>query len=73
MRTWDVGDPEPSDHPAIVDDDSITWTWEYVEEDIWLYVQNGVTINGNGGEGPKMLPWHDALDEFGPFREARDE
>lgn len=70
MRTWDIGDPEPSDHPAVVDDDSMTWTWEEVEEDVWCYMQALVTINGNFGEGFKSLPWLDLLDEFGPLREA---
>lgn len=73
MRNWDLGDEEPSDHPAIVDEDSVTWLWMEVEEDVWLYVQQGVTINGNLGEGPKVLPWRDVIEEYGPVKEAARE
>lgn len=72
MRTWDIGDPEPSDHPAVVDDDSMTWTWEEVEEDVWCWIQAEVTINGNGGAGPLCLPWLDLLAEFAPLSEVAD-
>lgn len=72
-RTWKAGDEEPSDHPVIVDDDSVMWTWEEVDEDAWLYVQWGVTINGNGGEGPIALSWWAILEEFGPVREVTPE
>lgn len=70
MRTWEAGDPEPSDHPAIVDDDSITWVWLEVEDGFWCYIQTGVAINGNGGIGAKALLWIDLLEEYGPAREA---
>lgn len=73
MRTWEVGDPEPEDHPPLVDDDTITWLWMEVEEDVFSYVQQNVSINGNYGEGFRMLSWEDLLDEFGPLREATDE
>lgn len=70
MRTWDLGDPEPSDHPDILDSDSVTWSYEEVEPDLMAYCQQGVSINGNLGEGPICLPWRDLLEEFGPIREV---
>lgn len=69
MRTWRVGDEEPEDHPSIVDEDSITWYWEEVDEDEYSWVQQGVTINGNEGLGPLYMTWPELLEEFGPVRE----
>lgn len=73
MRTWKHGDPEPSDHPPIVDDDSIAWVWTQLEEETWLYCQVGVSINGNFGDGSWAVPWGALLLEYGPVREASPE
>jgi hypothetical protein len=73
MRVWHLGDPEPSDHPDIVDDDSVTWSYVKIEEGWWAYCQQDVSINGNSGEGSKTLPWRDLLEEFGPVREVTKE
>lgn len=71
MRTWRLGDPEPSDRPPIVDDDSIIWLREETEEGMWI--QQGVSIDGNRGEGPRELLWDELLTEFGPLTEVPED
>lgn len=73
MRHWVAGDPPPEDHPVVVDDDSMVWAWEEVDVDLFRYVQQGVTINGNGGEGPREYTWTELLEEFGPVYESERE
>lgn len=72
-RTWDTGDSEPEDHPPLVDEDSITWLWMEVEEGVWYYVQQNVSINGNWGTGFTWTHWEALLEEYGPVREASEE
>lgn len=76
-RSWAVGDPEPIDHPALVDTENVSWLWdpdnfEYIRQKFTHYphpdgISSGVVL------GSPMLDWEEILDEFGPVREATAE
>jgi hypothetical protein len=74
VRTWTEGDPEPKDHPPIVDNEDVTWLWVEIEEDWWEYQRQyfehrGLIVLG----GPIGLDWEDIVGEYGPLREATAE
>jgi hypothetical protein len=75
-RTWDDGDPEPRDHPAIVDSDGVTWLYLPDQDGCGGYewVQRLFThYDGYVTGGSLGYDWSDILEEYGPVREATDE
>jgi len=74
-RTWAAGAQEPSDHPSLVDNDGITWTWD---PDNCLYERQKITHypHPDGVEhrgvilGSPVMDWDEILEEYGPMREA---
>jgi hypothetical protein len=71
---WASGDPEPLDHPALVDNEGVTWLWNI---DDCCYDRQQITHYPSAtGEGPgpllgsPIVSWDDLLDEYGPMREA---
>lgn len=76
-RTWTVGDPEPHDHPPLVDGEDVTWLWDpynliYERRKFTHYphpdgTSPGVVI------GSPVIDWEELLDEYGPVREATKE
>lgn len=76
-REWATGDPEPADHPPIVDFDGITWIYEDDGDDFGRKAWNRRHITrraaGGGSVGPIGEEWAEVLDEYGPVREATDD
>lgn len=80
-RSWREGDPEPPDHPPLVDDEGEAWLWDDTDEfDIPSYQRQKVTLypapaggRGVGLGSPCGLTWAEILDEYGPLREAMDD
>lgn len=75
-RTWGNGDPEPVDHPPVVDRDGVVWLWS-INEDDWAWwirqqVRQFPSVNGHTGmvAGFSESDWADLLGEYGPVREA---
>lgn len=78
-RTWTEGDPEPADHPAVVDNDGITWLWD-VEDDwpTWTRMQVTHHTRDDGQPGAVIgftteFEWSDLLIDYGPLREATED
>jgi hypothetical protein len=75
-RSWSVGDPEPRDHPPLVDIEDVTWLWDSDNE---LYERQKFTHHlhpdGSPGAviGSPILDWREILEEYGPVREATAE
>lgn len=56
-RTWKEGDPEPPDHPAVVDPEGVTWVWRD-DDDVDLgtgYHQQLITHLGGTGHGDGIV------------------
>lgn len=72
-RTWDSGDPEPADRPAVVDDEGFTWLWtDMADEDYPVWTRMQLTRHPGGAVvGCRTAyDWTEMLDEYGPLREA---
>lgn len=74
VREWSVGDPEPADHPPLVDSEDVTWLWD---PDNWIYERQKFTHHPHpDGKSPgtvlgsPIVDWEELLDEYGPVREA---
>lgn len=71
-RTWKFGDPEPTDHPSVVDDNGHTWTWSADEG--WSgygWTRQVMTRHkAFATYGPVGQEWDEILDEDGTLREA---
>lgn len=79
-RTWTAGDPEPTDHPPVVDEDGVTWMWsDVLDEDYFTWTQMKVTqltgLDGKPGlmSGYSTSSWPELLTDYGPVREATDD
>lgn len=80
-RSWREGDPEPADHPPLVDDEGVTWLWDDSDPvDIPSYIRRKATQypHPDGGPGPVLgspigLEWGEILAEYGPLREATED
>lgn len=73
-REWDTGDPEPADHPAVVDCEDVTWAYEDDGDGFGRMAWNRKHITrhpaGGGSVGPIGQEWAEVLEEYGPVREA---
>lgn len=65
-RTWREDDPEPADHPAVVDADDVAWVWRDDDESVPNtgigYHQQLITHYGNGplvGMGSICNEWRE--------------
>ena len=80
-RTWNPGDPEPVDHPSLVDREEVTWLLDDQDEfDIPSYARQKVTVHpspdGGAGVGfgsPVGLTCEEITAEYGPLREATED
>lgn len=75
-RSWSEGDPEPSDHPSIVDSEGVTWNWGEDDDDPgrMCWIQRKVSARGIFVFGGLLgYEWADILAEFGPVREATED
>lgn len=69
-RIWNPGDPEPGDHPDVIDSEGDIWSWEpYVgiaipgEEDGGWWLETGPWAGGD------LWPWSEVT-STGEVREA---
>lgn len=77
-RSWQEGDPEPPDHPPLVDAEGVTWLWDDSDPyDIPGYVRRMVTRYPHPDGGPGVVlgssvgfDWEEILTDYGPVREA---
>jgi len=79
LRSWNPGDPEPADHPDVIDAEGDTWAWEpYDEEGLALDpLQPGEAAGGwwlktGPYRGGGLWPW-DEVTEPGTVHEAGEE
>lgn len=74
LRTWNEGDPEPADHPAIIDRDGVVHLWTDDQDGFGnkSWNQQCITHFAEGGITGGVLDedWADILSEYGPVREA---
>lgn len=75
-REWNVGDPEPADHPPVVDADGVTWIYSDMGGDGDYPTWNRNHIERGGGVGlvygPLFYEWPDVVELYGPVREATE-
>jgi hypothetical protein len=78
-RSFHEADPEPDDHPPLMDAEGVVWLWDDTDEvDIPCYQRQVVThYPGATGEGsgvvvggPAGMEWWEIVTEYGPLREA---
>lgn len=74
-RTWQSGDPEPPDHPDVVDGEGDVWAWEdYSAEVLELdplqlgEAAGGWWVKTGPFAGGDLWPWSEVT-KCGPVRE----
>jgi hypothetical protein len=73
--TWREGDPEPEDHPAVVDPDGTTWLWVDDPDDLGTgYQQRLITHYGQSSlvTIPCPVAWADAWERLPEGAELRE-
>jgi hypothetical protein len=79
LRAWQSGDPEPSDHPDVVDAEGDVWSWEPWPVEV-LEIDPLQPDEDAGGwwlktgpyAGGDLWPWSEVTSS-GPVREYVDE
>jgi hypothetical protein len=74
LRVWNAGDPEPTDHPPVVDEAGLTWLWLEDGEGGHVWNRQQITRYEDGliAAGALEWEWTGLLADYGPLREARD-
>lgn len=70
-RTWDIGDPEPTDCPWVK---TVEITLNHEDESDFIYlfrVAAGVWVSDDDTIQPDRWEWRDVVRRFGPVQEVQ--